>query len=482
MKDNMTRLWIIRSFSLLGWVTGSICWISLFQVLSLSAYGGKGGGILPVSIFAIMGVVTLVFLVFTIVLFLPAAVVKSGRYLDNLLEITPLRAGLSGALIILFILGAIFYLSASPTLFGPVYPTWMIPFFAWLTSISLIGLVFLSLIQSENRIKSLIILSLFLTVLTFGIVVNLQFWNFGSPRKEDIYYIYLNGKSLLNGINPYETILSGDMLVNQKYSTYLPLMYLFSWISQAAGLTAFGNWLSFWRVIFLLFNLSIASLLFYILAKKNLVVFALFASLFWLFNRWTLHVGKTADIDFVAIFFLMMSLLCFGRHRLLSYLFLGVSLGIKQVGVLLLPLFLIWVWKQAQIQPWKNSAKAVIWAALIPALISLPFLLWNWEGFVRSILFSGTRLAMASFDVYSLDEFIGLMGLAARVPLGVMLLLIYWIVWKRDVGLYLPILLVMAVFVFFNPVMFTSYLVWVVPWIPLVASDYLSLVKLKSES
>ncbi len=469
----MTRLWIFRFLSLIGLVISGISWILLFRGFSPSEFGGEGGSFLPILILTILGVVSLAFLALAATLFLPPMVQRTWRFIDYLLELSPIPAVLFGIFLVLFILGAIFYLSASPTLFGPVYPAWMIPFFAWLISISLIGLVLISLIRSENRVKSLIVLSLFLLVLIFGIVVNLQFWNYGSPRKEDIYYVFLNGQSLLNGINPYESILSGDMLVNQKYSTYLPVMYLFSWVTQAAGLTTFGAWLSLWRVIFLLFNLSIASLLFYIPVKKNFVILSLVFSLFWLFNRWTLHVGKTADIDFVAVFFLLLSLYCFRRQRLLSYLFLGFSLGIKHIGIIVLPLFVIWVWKESHNQPWEKIGKAVFWMASIPALISLPFLIWNWQGFIRSILFSATRLAMASFDVYSIDAYIGLKGIAARLPMGAMLLLIYWVVWKRDLGLYLPVLLVMAVFVFFNPVMFTSYMVWVVPLIPLAVSDYL---------
>lgn len=481
MNDKMTRLWIIRLFSLVGWIISVISWISLFRGLSQTDFGGKGGSLLPISILVVIGVISLAFLALAIALFLPTATQKSIIYIERLLRDSVVAAAFFGVFFILIIFGAIYCFSASPSLFGPVYPVWMIPSFAWLMTISLIGLLFLNLLRSEYRIKSLIYLFLLLTVLVFGIVVNLQFWNYGSPRKEDIYYIYLSGQSLLNGVNPYEKILSGDMLVNQKYATYLPLMYLLSWVSQAAGLTAFGDWLSFWRVIFLVFNLLIASSLFCIPAKKNLIILSVFSSLFWLFNRWTLHVGKTADIDFAAVFFMLLSLYCFRRHRLLSYLLLGLSLGVKQVGILLLPLYFIWVWRESRDQPWKSIVKAFIWIALIPALISFPFLVWNWEGFIRSILFSGTRLAMASFNVYSLDEFIGLKGIAARLPLGAMLLLVYWIVWKRDLGLYLASLLVMTVFVFFNPVMFTSYMVWMVPLIPLTASDYLSRVMLKTE-
>lgn len=473
----MSRLWLLRFFSLICFVVSISGWISQFQELWLSEFSRKGGNLFQISVLIVMGSISLASLALGLLSFLPAAAQKIRDRFYHCLESSFVAALLFVGFFIVFIFSAIYYLSASPSLFGPVYPVWMMPLFAWLMSISLLALTFVTLARSGNRIKNLLVLFLLLAVLILGIGVNLQFWNYGSPRKEDVYYIYLYGQSLLNRINPYEAILSGDMLVNQKYATYLPLMYLLSWVTQAAGLTAFGAWLSFWRVIFLVFNLSIASLLFYIPVKKNLIVLSLFGSLFWLFNRWTLHVGKTADIDFVAIFFLLLSLFFFSRHRVLAYLLFGASLGVKQIGIFLLPLYLIWAWNQTEAQPWKSVGKAVFWIALIPALISLPFLVWNWEGFIRSILFSATRLAMASFDVYSLDEYIGIKGIVARLPLGAMLLLVYWIAWRRDFGVYLPALLIMTVFVFFNPVMFTSYMVWVVPLIPLVASNYLSQVK-----
>ena len=42
-------------------------------------------------------------------------------------------------------------------------------------------------------------------------------------KNEDVYYIYLEGKRIIDGENPYERILEGDMRINKKYPTYFPL-------------------------------------------------------------------------------------------------------------------------------------------------------------------------------------------------------------------------------------------------------------------
>ncbi|MGC9359398.1 MAG: hypothetical protein ACP5G7_03360 [Anaerolineae bacterium] len=52
---------------------------------------------------------------------------------------------------------------------------------------------------------------------------------------EDIYYAYIEGQRLVAGENPYERILQGGMLTNDKYATYLPLFYLFFARLQMAG-------------------------------------------------------------------------------------------------------------------------------------------------------------------------------------------------------------------------------------------------------
>lgn len=122
----------------------------------------------------------------------------------------------------------------------------------------------------------------------------------------------------------------------------------------------------------------------------------------------------------------------------------------------------------------KHLFSAAFWIGIIPLLASLPFLISNAEAFIRSILFSATRVAAAAFNVYSLDVALGWQGILARLPILVMLLLLYWLAWKYNIAPFSLALLVLAVFVFFNSVFYTSYMVWLVALIPLAVYELLA--------
>jgi hypothetical protein len=381
-------------------------------------------------------------------------------------------------LIFTFLVGLLYWGSASPRLTGPVYPGGLAPLFAVLVIGSLAGLVVLTVRQTAYPAlayapgRGLLLLGLLLAILTGGALVALRLWEHPEPRQEDIYFLYLDGQRLLNGENPYARILAGDMAVNQKYSTYFPLFYQLSWLSQRLGLKDFPDWLSAWKVVFTLANLGIALLLFVIPARRGRYALAAFAALFWLFNRWTVHVTHTGDIDFLALLLMLLSLSLFPRRRLAACLLLGASMAIKQVGIFLAPLYLLWVWQYAKEKRLGSVVWAVIAIAAVPVLASLPFLAWNAEGFVRSIIFSATRNPTA-LDALSLEARLGTAGMLARLPVVILLGSAYWVSGRYRPGIFASTLLVMAAFVAFNSVMYTSYLVWVMPFIPLAIAEML---------
>jgi hypothetical protein len=139
-----------------------------------------------------------------------------------------------------------------------------------------------------------------------------------------------------------------------------------------------------------------------------------------------------------------------------------------------MPVYLIWSWKELPSNRMKHLISAGFWLGIIPLIASLPFLVWNWEAFTRSIMFSATRAAAAAFSVYSLDVALGWRGFLARIPILVMSVGVYWLTWRYDLGPYSIALLVLAVFVFFNSVFFTSYMVWLVALIPLTAYEIIA--------
>jgi uncharacterized membrane protein len=315
-------------------------------------------------------------------------------------------------------------------------------------------------------------------IVIFGIVVNvklLNLWEY-DPGGNDIYYTWLEGKRLLAGENPYARVLAGNMRENDKYATYFPLFYLLSALTQWIGFRDYSTWLEVWRPIFLAFNIGIGILIFYHFYQDRLWLLGLFAAFFWLFSRWTIHVTKIVHIEFIPIFLLLLSLTLISRRKELSFLLYGCSLAIKQIAIFLLPLYLIWAWQLAEENKFKAVIKALFYIILIPAILSLPFILWNAEGFFKSILFSATRLpsshvSAASLDALLRDSYPAFVGIKAKLPMLFLMGLIFLSSIQKTIGIYTSVLLMMAVFINFNSVLFLQYFSWIVPFIPLVLCD-----------
>jgi hypothetical protein len=312
-----------------------------------------------------------------------------------------------------------------------------------------------------------------LLILSLGVLGHLcyQFWRWDRAVGRDIYYLWLDGKRILEGDNPYARILAGNLRENNKYPTYFPLFYLLSAFTQLAGLREFPQWLLFWRLALLGCHLAIAAAVSFPLYRRGWTGLALFAGLFYLFNRWSLWLLRDGQIDFLAILFLVTSLLLFRRSRRTSLVLLSLSLAVKQIAIFLVPLYLIWTWQSSRNGAGKRLilAGAVIFS--VPLASSLPLLVWNAEGFCKSILFSVTRDAIDQFGAQSLDALLRLDGGAGRLPLCLLMGLVYWGAMRGQLGRFTSVLLVMAVFVDFNAVLFPQYLCWIVPLLPLAVWD-----------
>ena len=322
--------------------------------------------------------------------------------------------------------------------------------------------------KPKLRLISLLVLTILLILGWFvyasiGVVKNME--------EQDIYYSYVEGQRLLQGENPYERILSGDMRINDKYATYFPLFYEFSYLVQALGREGFDGWLDVWRFVFVMCCLGTGVLLFLPFWHIGLEWIGIFASAFWLFNRWTLTVISIVHLDFLAIVFLVGSLLALPRNRNLSLLLYSVSLAFKHIAIFLLPLYLIWIWISLDRDHWKEIFKSLLWIGSIPLLSAIPFLIWNAKGFLLSISFSLTRFAFSSFSAPSLDEFLDWNGILGRVPLLILLVSVYWFVCSSQIALYTGAFLIMSIFIGFNSVLFVQYMVWLVPLTLLLILD-----------
>jgi uncharacterized membrane protein len=327
-----------------------------------------------------------------------------------------------------------------------------------------------------NKTKKILALVCLIITLVSGLIVHTKLWIYDT-KAEDIYYTWLEGKRILLGENPYARVLAGNMRENEKYATYFPLFYLLSCLTQLFSWREYSQWVYLWRHIFLVFNLGITSLIFYVFCAQRLFVVAIFSSIFWLFNRWTLDVTKIAHIEFLPIFFLIASLMVFRNNQFISLLLYSISLAFKQIAIFLLPLYLIWAWQSTETGKLRQTLTALGIILSIPVITSLPFIIWNAEGFFKSIAFSATRNPGDHFGANSLDAFITkavpqFVGIKAKIPMLFLMALIYLTAFQKKIGLYSSSLLTMSIFVDFNSVLFPQYMSWIVPLLPLAIDDF----------
>ena len=290
-------------------------------------------------------------------------------------------------------------------------------------------------------------------------------------NNNDIYYDYVEAQRIIAGENPYARILASDMRNNDKYATYFPLFYLLS--AGVVKLTSldFPQYVTFWRIAFLLFNIGSGVILYYLLWLRRGLLLAVFGALFWFFTRWNLHLTSSVNIDYPAIFFLLLSFWLLPRHRVWAFVALGLSMGFKQLDVILVPLFLIVVWQSES----QHRAQAILIAivALASTLVitSAPFIAASPEAFLKAMVFEAVRNPATHVGVGALGPLLGWSGAGSRLPFFTLIALVYLLFWRRRIGFYTAGLLAMASFINFNPVLFLQYFAWFTPFFPLAASE-----------
>jgi len=290
-------------------------------------------------------------------------------------------------------------------------------------------------------------------------------------HKHDIYYDYTEAQRIVAGQNPYERILSGDMRTNEKYATYFPHFYLLSAAIIKLGVQDYPQFLAFWRIIFALFNAGAGVILFFLLRPRRGLLLAVFGVLLWFSSRWSLYVTGTANIDYPAIFFLLLSLWLLPKHRVWAFVMLGLSLGFKQLDVILVPLFLIVVWQSKRQHRIRAILIAIVALASTLVIASAPYLADSPEAFLKSMVFEAVRDPASHINATSLGVLLGLSGAASRLPFFTLIALVYALFWRRKIGFYTAGLLVLITFINTNPVLFMQYFVWLTPFFPLAASE-----------
>jgi len=288
----------------------------------------------------------------------------------------------------------------------------------------------------------------------------------------DVYFIYQDATALSQGINPYARISGHNLTENQKYTFYLPGFLLAAASSIKLGLNDYHQWMKSWLSVSMLFHIGIGVLLFLLLYKKdeNLLL-PIIGSSFWLFSRWPLALFRSGQIDAVPIFFMLLCMVLWGRNRRLAFISLGISLSIKQMAVFLVPLFLLWAWNEAAPNRRFVELKGYLIALLaIPIALSLPFIIWDPESYLKMLVFPLTRDPVGA---RSAELAFQLPSILFKLPFFVMLAGIYWLAFRNQISKYGALLLVMISFLAFNSVFFTRYFCWAMPLIPLACLPWL---------
>ncbi|MEA5462607.1 hypothetical protein [Leptothoe sp. PORK10 BA2] len=317
---------------------------------------------------------------------------------------------------------------------------------------------------------------IFLLLASAGFFIHYSFWQ--TPAEDlqghDMYYIWLEGKRILAGENPYGRILAGNLRENDKYATYFPLAYWLSALVQKLGFLEYRHWLYFWRPLSFVFHMGIVGLTLQYFHRRGLLILGTAAAVVLLLGRWSIYIVRVHHLEFAAIFFLVYSLVLLKEKTRLALLMFSFSLGIKQIAIFALPLYLIWLWKHrtGDFKGLKELGIGTLIIFSVPLVTSLPFLIWNAEGFFKSVLFSATRLGDShisgapSIDVMFSQDYPWLIGLRAKLLMLFLMGLFYLSFLTEQIGIFLATAMTMMAFLYFNSVLFLQYFVWPLCLIP----------------
>lgn len=305
-------------------------------------------------------------------------------------------------------------------------------------------------------------------VIVLGIMLSLVWLDYSltypSERQlkgSDIYYIWIDGKEIESGSNPYSKIHSSDMIHNNKYSTYLPGFFLFEVLLIKLGIDDFEKFFPVWQFsVTVLFSLIAVIIFQTIFERSTSLALALLAAMFWTLGRWSFGALRIWQIDFLAILILIIAYLKVSTRssQAISFLLLGLSLSIKQIGIFAVPLFLIELIRN---KPQKLAQLFLVLSCLglIPLLVSAPFLFLDAEAYLKSLFFSVTRNP-GGLKLETIDQALGVIGLPAKIPLLLSLFIVYFLFFKARISLSQGILLSFLAFVSFNSVLFKQYFPW----------------------
>ncbi len=333
---------------------------------------------------------------------------------------------------------------------------------------------------TKKEIALFLLFALLLFKVDFSTDLDAEFYY----KKEDIYYEFQAAKQLQNNENPYDRIVGSDMLENDKYATQLPLYFYFLSLVRSVAQDDFSGFIEMYRGILFCFQLAGGVFIYLIFRRANNRLLGLCAAFFYCFNVWTLNSFLYLKQDMIALALLIASFYFFRnvRYRWVSYLLYGVSLGIKHIGIFVLPLYITpLVFKEDTPKKFWLNMTVLLGTVLVP---TLPLFVDNPNTFVKSMLFSVTRAPLSTDILFGYSELLikynsafdsGTLveQLLPRVPLVVSSVLAAALLFLKKIPASTYLFVSIMVFAVFNPVIFAQYITWLPPLALLAVVDYL---------
>ena len=286
----------------------------------------------------------------------------------------------------------------------------------------------------------------------------------------DIAAIWKEGSRICNFENPYSRITAGK---KYKPPTYFPGFYYFSCVlDKITGGQGKAATLKLWSYINTSIYLLIGLFFYLIFIQAGNPLLALIISIIWFFGRWSFHTLASLQTNFIAIAPLLLSIYFLPKKQNLSFLLFGISLAFKQIAVFLLPLFLIYNLSKPCL---KTISKRLLLILIIPFLITLPFLLDDFQGVLQSLLYSSGRASAVPAEGRAIDP--GLRSLVMLLSFA----LIYYAYYKRQLGFAMSAMLIMLTFAGLHKVFFTQYYLWVLSIILITIYEHINQFKLKKD-
>ncbi len=286
----------------------------------------------------------------------------------------------------------------------------------------------------------------------------------------DISMYLHRGQQIVAGKNPYACVLEKGSC--KGYPAHTPGMYL-----VASGFVLFGvhdldSWAAAWRPVAIASWLAVGLVLLVHISRKGSVALAVAAFGFWLFNRWSIDVLRIAHTDFLGVLFLLLAVIFAEKRPKTAALMFGISLAIKQVAILALPVFLIFLWQTNQ-KSFKKVAMLFGLVILIPLLTLTPFLIDNPSATIYGILNPLERPAQQVHGfASSFAQFVDVTNISKIFLMIYLIGIVYIAAYQKTISLSGGTLMIFLIMISFTHVLYNQYIVWLLPFIPLAVSAY----------